>query len=56
MDWSPSLKPFDWTPGQQFEIVAVSINPRETSELAARKKAAYLRPMVDQKPPRDGIF
>jgi protein SCO1/2 len=32
----------DWTPGNQFDIVAVSINPREKPELAAKKKAAYV--------------
>lgn len=36
------MKKLDWVPGKQFEIVTVSINPRETPELAARKKAAYL--------------
>jgi protein SCO1/2 len=33
----------DWTPGNQFDIVAVSINPREKPELAAKKKAAYVK-------------
>jgi protein SCO1/2 len=30
-------------PGRDFEVVAVSIDPRETPELAARKKAEHLR-------------
>jgi protein SCO1 len=38
-----SLKSLDWTPGDQFDIVAVSINPRETPDLAAKKKAAYVK-------------
>lgn len=38
-----SLKTFDWTPGNQFEIVTVSINPREKSVLAAQKREAYLK-------------
>jgi protein SCO1/2 len=38
-----SLKTLDWTPGNQFEIVSVSINPREKSDLASRKKDAYLK-------------
>ena len=38
-----SLKKLDWTVGEKFEIVSVSINPRETPELARRKKEAYLR-------------
>jgi len=37
------LKKLDWTPGQQFEIVTVSINPNETPELASKKKASYLQ-------------
>ena len=36
------LKQFDWVPGRQFDIVTVSINPNDTPELAAKKKAAYL--------------
>ena len=40
---SDSLKTLDWTPGTQFDIVAVSINPKETPDLAAKKKAAYIK-------------
>jgi len=32
-----------FTPGEEFEIVTVSFDPRETPELAARKKETYLR-------------
>ncbi len=38
-----SLKTLDWTPGNQFEIVTVSMNPKESFELANRKKEAYLK-------------
>lgn len=38
-----TLQHFQWVPGKQFEIVAVSINPREGPPLASRKKQAYLR-------------
>ncbi|CAM6054201.1 unnamed protein product [Sphagnum tenellum] len=38
-----SLHKFDWTTGDQFEFVAVSMNPLETPELAAKKKANYLK-------------
>src|SRR4051794_8316362 len=31
------------TPGNEFQIVTVSIDPKETPELASRKKAEYLR-------------
>lgn len=36
------VRSLDWVPGQQFDIVAVSIDPKEGPELAAKKKAAYL--------------
>ncbi|MCP4898022.1 MAG: SCO family protein [bacterium] len=36
------LVDLDWTAGDQFEMVTVSINPLETSELAAAKKASYI--------------
>jgi protein SCO1/2 len=37
-----SLKTMDWVPGKQFDLVAVSMDPREGPELAARKRAGYL--------------
>lgn len=36
------LKDLEWTPGSQFEIVSVSIDPKEGPELAASKKASFL--------------
>lgn len=33
-----SLKSLDWTPGKQFEIVSVSIDPNEGFRLASQKK------------------
>ncbi|MEO5970764.1 MAG: SCO family protein [Bdellovibrionia bacterium] len=38
-----SLRKLDWTTGNQFDLIAVSINPKETSQLASRKKANYLK-------------
>lgn len=38
-----SMKPLDWTPGKRFDIVSVSINPKETPALAAAKKVSYLK-------------
>jgi protein SCO1/2 len=32
-----------WTPGEEFEIVTISINPLETPELAVAKKQNYLK-------------
>jgi len=36
------LQALDWTPGEQFRIVSVSIDPTETAELAAAKRDNYL--------------
>ena len=38
-----SLKAVSFDPGKDFEVVAVSFDPRDTPETAARKKANYLR-------------
>jgi protein SCO1 len=38
-----TLKNLAWKPGEQFEIVTVSINHHETPELATSKKAAYIK-------------
>ncbi len=37
-----SLEELDWTAGDKFQVVAVSINPQEKHELAAAKKAGYV--------------
>jgi len=37
------LKNFPWTPGKEFEVVMVSIDPKENSELARKKKENYLK-------------
>jgi protein SCO1/2 len=37
-----SLRKLDWTPGDQYEIVTVSIDPAENFQLAREKRAAYL--------------
>lgn len=36
------LKGVDWTPGNEFEVVSISIDPTETATLAKAKKEAYL--------------
>lgn len=38
-----ALKVIGFVPGKQFEIVTLSIDPRETPELAANKKESYLK-------------
>lgn len=37
-----SLRKIDWTPGEEYEIVTVSIDPAENFQLAREKKASYL--------------
>jgi protein SCO1/2 len=37
-----ALREMPWTPGVQFEIVTISIDPRETFALAREKKELYL--------------
>jgi protein SCO1/2 len=37
------LERMDWTPGVEFEMVTVSIDPLETPELAQAKKQNYLK-------------
>ncbi len=37
-----ALKPVSLTPGRDFDVVVISIDPRETSELAREKRARYL--------------
>ena len=37
-----SLREIPWTPGDEFEVVTISIDPREMPALAREKKQAYL--------------
>lgn len=37
-----SLREIPWTPGNEFEVVTISINPEEGFDLAREKKALYL--------------
>jgi len=38
-----AFKPLKFSAGQEFDVVTVSIDPKETPELAAEKKAQYLK-------------
>ena len=40
---SAALKVIGFIPGKEFEVVTLSIDPRETPELAATKKESYLK-------------
>lgn len=48
-----TLKQMEWTTGEKYEFVVVSIEPTETPELAAEKKKAYLE-LYDRKNGADG--
>ena len=37
-----TLKELPWTPGTEYEVVTISIDPRETPEQASRKREAYI--------------
>lgn len=38
-----TVRELDWQPGEEFQMVSVSINPAETYQLAASKKQNYLQ-------------
>ncbi len=40
------LKKLDWSIGDQFNVLTISINPKEDSETAEEKRMAYLRDYV----------
>ncbi len=37
-----AMREISWTPGKEYEVVTISIDPSETHDLAREKKAAYL--------------
>lgn len=41
-----SLKPLTVTPGKDFDVLTISFDPRETPELAAKKKTTYVQEYV----------
>lgn len=45
-----AVKGMEWLPGSQFDVVAVSIDPKEGPEVAAKKKANYLEFLSKEKP------
>jgi protein SCO1 len=36
------MRQIPWNPGDQYEVVTISIDPKETYELASKKKATYI--------------
>lgn len=45
---SESIDDLDWEAGDKYQLLAVSINPNETYELAAQKKANYLKEYTER--------
>jgi protein SCO1/2 len=37
-----TMRDIAWTPGKEYEVVTISIDPRETADVAREKKAIYL--------------
>jgi protein SCO1 len=42
MAYARAIKGMDWIAGRDFNLVTVSINPKNTQEIAAQKREAYL--------------
>lgn len=42
------LKDMDWVPGRQFNMLTLSIDPEETSSLAAQKRGTYLEELAKE--------
>jgi protein SCO1/2 len=43
------IKELNWVPGDEFEVISVSISPRETPKLASEKKASYMKQLGMEK-------
>ncbi len=41
------LKGLDWTIGKEFDVVTISINPKDTPALALKKRESYLKSYLD---------
>ncbi len=48
------MREIPFTVGKEFNVVTVSFNPRETPELAAKKKETYVTSYGRPAPPRAG--
>jgi protein SCO1/2 len=48
------VQKMSWLPGEEFQMVSVSIDPRETPKLAAEKKIRYLKGLGKEDIPEDG--
>ncbi len=41
-----ALVDMEWSPGEEFEIITLSIDPRDTPEIAGQKKALYIEKLA----------
>lgn len=41
-EMTDTIRDIEWTTGKEFDVVSISINPDETSELAAAKRTSYV--------------
>jgi protein SCO1/2 len=41
-EMTETLRGLDWTTGQEFDVLSISINPDESPELAAAKRTSYI--------------
>lgn len=41
-EMTETLRQLDWTTGQEFDVVSISVNPDESHELAAAKRTSYI--------------
>lgn len=48
------VKQLEWQPGEEYQMVSVSIDPRETPELAGQKKHRYLKSLGKENMAEDG--
>lgn len=49
-----SLKKVDWNPGEKFQVIAFSFDPKETFDLGVKKKTNYMK-MYDRKGTENGF-
>lgn len=48
------VQKMSWLPGNEFQMISVSIDPRETPKLATEKKIRYLKSLGKEGIPEDG--
>ena len=46
------MRQIPWTPGNEYEVVTITIDPKESFDLARKKKAIYIEQL---RPSRAGL-